>query len=155
MIRLDRRVVVAPDHMPILSLTSERRARARLRTVLSDGTEVGILLPRGGQLRDGDGLASADGLTVRVCAAPETLSRVETEDPLALARACYHLGNRHVALQIEPNRISWLHDHVLDALVEGLGLQVQCVMAPFEPESGAYGGHAHGHGHDHRHRHDP
>lgn len=155
MIRLDQRVAVAPDHTPTLGLTSEQRARARLRAVLSDGREVGILLSRGGQLRDGDGLGSADGLTVRVCAAPETLSRVETADPLALARACYHLGNRHVALQIEPNRVSWLHDHVLDAMVEGLGLQVQRVTAPFDPESGAYGGHGHGHNHDHGHRHDP
>jgi urease accessory protein len=116
--------------------------------VLSDGREAGVVLARGGPLRDGDGLGSAEGLIVRICAAPELLSRVETDDPLALARACYHLGNRHVSVQIEPNRISWLHDHVLDAMVEGLGLAVRQVHAPFEPEGGAYGGHGHGHHHD-------
>jgi urease accessory protein len=153
MIRFDRRVTVAPEHNPTISLTSEQRARARMRAVLSDGREAGILLPRGAPLRDGDGLGSADGLAVRVCAAPEILSRVESDDALALARVCYHLGNRHVALQIEPHRLSWLHDHVLDAMVEGLGLRVQRVTAPFEPETGAYGGHG-SHGHV-AHHHDP
>ena len=103
------------------------------------------------ELRDGDGLASADGLRVRVCAAAETLSRVECSDPLALARACYHLGNRHVALQIEPGQVSYLHDHVLDAMLVGLGLGVRVVEAPFEPEPGAYGGQGYGHSHGHSH----
>ena len=149
MIELTERTAVPPDLSPILNLTRDQRGRARLRATLSDGREVAILLPRGGALRDGDGLASADGLRVRVCAAAETLSRVECTDPLALARACYHLGNRHVALQIEPGQVSYLHDHVLDAMLAGLGLEVRVVVAPFEPEPGAYGGQGHGHSHGH------
>jgi urease accessory protein len=83
---------------------------------------------------------------------------------MLLARACYHLGNRHVALQIEPGRLCWLRDHVLDAMVVGLGLRVTQIDAPFEPEPGAYGGgqghgHArgpdHAHGHRHHHGHEP
>jgi urease accessory protein len=86
---------------------------------------------------------------VQVQAAPETLSRVVCDDPLLLARACYHLGNRHVALQIEPGRLSYQHDHVLDAMVAGLGLTVTLAQAPFEPEAGAYGGHDPAHHHAH------
>jgi urease accessory protein len=149
MIELTERTAVPPDLSPTLNLTRDQRGRSRLRATLSDGREVAILLPRGGALRDGDGLASADGLRVRVRAAAETLSRVECSDPLALARACYHLGNRHVALQIEPGRVSYLHDHVLDAMLAGLGLEVRVVEAPFEPEPGAYGGQGHGHNHGH------
>jgi urease accessory protein len=149
MIELSKRVTVPADLTPTLSLTRDQRVRARLRGTLSDGREVAVLLPRGGTLRDGDGLAGADGLRVRVCAASEALSRVECDDPLALARACYHLGNRHVALQIEPGSLSYLHDHVLDAMLAGLGLKVRVVEGPFEPEPGAYGGHGHGHAHSH------
>jgi urease accessory protein len=149
MIELTERTPVPPDLSPTLNLTRDQRGRARLRAMMSDGREVAILLPRGGALRDGDGLGSVDGLRVRVCAAAETLSRVECTDPLALARACYHLGNRHVALQIEPGQVSYLHDHVLDAMLAGLGLKVRVVTAPFEPEPGAYGGQGHGHSHGH------
>ena len=88
-------------------------------------------------------------------AAAETLSSVVSDDPHLLARACYHLGNRHVSIQIEPGRVSYLHDHVLDEMLQGLGLQVTVTEAPFEPEPGAYGGsadkaHSHHH-HDHHH----
>jgi len=141
-----------------LTLPLESRTRSRLRVALDDGREAGLFLPRGTSLRHGDRLRSEAGLVVEVHAAPETLSRVACDDPLRLARACYHLGNRHVALQIEPGRISYLHDHVLDELVAGLGLAVRVEEAPFEPEPGAYGaqGHAQGgdHGHGHHHTHD-
>ena len=123
-----------------VTLTLDQRQRSRLRATLDDGREVGILLPRGTTLRDGDRLFSADGLAVRVRAAPESLSRVDCADPLGLARAAYHLGNRHVALQIEPGRLYYLHDHVLDDLVRGLGLAVGTERRPFEPEPGAYSG---------------
>ncbi len=116
---------------------------------LDDGREAGIFLERGDALRDGDCLISDDGLVVQVKAAAELVSTATCADPLLLARACYHLGNRHVALQIEPGRLRYLHDHVLDDLVRGLGLEVTVEDAPFEPEPGAYGGHAHGHGHNH------
>jgi urease accessory protein len=131
-------------------LTLDQRSRSRQRIRLDDGREAGVLLPRGATLHHGDVLGSEDGLVVRIAAAVERLSRAESDDPLLLARACYHLGNRHVALQIQPGRLCWLHDHVLDDMVRGLGLAVTSVEAPFEPEPGAYGGgHGHGHGHTH------
>jgi urease accessory protein len=134
-------------------LTLDQRSRSRQRIRLDDGREAGVLLPRGEVLRHGDVLGSDDGLTVRILSASERLSCAESDDPLLLARACYHLGNRHVALQIEPGRLCWLHDHVLDDMVRGLGLVVSTLEAPFEPEPGAYGGgHVHGHGHAHGHR---
>ncbi len=139
-----------------ITLTLDQRIRSRLRTRLDDGRDAGILLERGTTLKDGDYLAANGGITVLVRAAPETLSVLETADPLLLARACYHLGNRHVALQIEPGRVSYLHDHVLDAMLAGFGLKVAVIEAPFEPEPGAYGGSAHGHSHGsgHGHHHD-
>ena len=135
-----------------LTLPLEKRLRSRLRAVLDDGGDAGIFLPRGQTLRHGDLLAADDGTVVRICAAPEVLSEVQVDDPLLLARACYHLGNRHVALQIEAGRLCYLHDHVLDEMLQGLGLQPTSTEAPFEPEPGAYGGHSHaqgdqGHGH--------
>jgi urease accessory protein len=133
-----------------VTLTLEQRAKRRLRVVLADGREAGILLPRGDSLKAGDCLVSEEGLVVRVLAAAERVSTVRAQDPLVLARVCYHLGNRHVALQIEPGRLSYLHDHVLDDLVRGLGLEVSIEERPFEPEPGAYGGssgHGHGQGH--------
>ncbi len=155
MIRLVRTIVVPPDLGPTVALTWDQRTRSRLRVQLDDGRTAGLLLPRGTILRDGDGLESEEGLRVRVRAALETLSQVESADTLLLARACYHVGNRHVALQIEPQRLSYLHDHVLDELVRGLGLAARIASAPFEPESGAYGGsplgHLHGGASHHEH----
>jgi urease accessory protein len=136
----------APPGAPTLTLTLDQRRRSRLRVELDDGRPAGILLPRGTVLRDGDCLESEDGMAVRVVAAVERLSEAETADPLRLARACYHLGNRHVALQIEPGRVRYPHDPVLDDLARGLGLRVRTVDAPFDPEPGAYGGQGHGHG---------
>ena len=134
-----------------VTLTLDQRSRRRLRVSLDDGREAGIFLERSEGLKDGDRLVSEDGLVVLVRAAPELLSTVRSPDPLLLARACYHLGNRHVALQIEPGRLRYLHDHVLDEMVRGLGLAVTCEQAPFEPEPGAYGRAEGGHGHHHGH----
>lgn len=148
-LRLERRIATAQTITGTLCLTYEQRSRCRLRARLDDGREAAILLPRGETLREGDLLADAQGEVIRIHAAAEPLSCAEAADPVQLARAAYHLGNRHVALQIEPGRLCWLHDHVLDAMVRGLGLRVSDRRAPFEPESGAYGGSAHGHGHHH------
>ena len=154
MIRLVRKTSVPLDVESRVFLTWEQRTRSRLRVQLDDGRTAGILLPRGTTLRDGDGLESEEGFLVGVRAASETLSRVESADTLLLARACYHLGNRHVALQIEPERLSYLHDHVIDDLVRGLGLSILIMSAPFEPEPGAYGGSPPGHQHDGTRHHD-
>jgi urease accessory protein len=137
-----------------LTLTYDRRIRGRLRVTLDDGREAGLFLERGQVLRDGDLLGAEEGVTVLVRAAPEPLSSVRCEDPLLLARACYHLGNRHAAVEIGPGLVRYPHDHVLDDLVRGLGLAVAFEEAPFDPEAGAYGssyplhGHGDGHGHD-------
>jgi urease accessory protein len=106
------------------------------------------MLPHGETLTDGDLLVSADGLVVRVRAAREAVSTATSDDALLLARACYHLGNRHVPLQIDRGRLRWRHDHVLDDLVRRLGLPVAVEQLAFEPEPGAYGGDGRGHRHE-------
>jgi urease accessory protein len=149
---LKRRLPDAGEASASAHLTLDQRGRSRQRIRLDDGREAGILLPRGEVLRDGDVLGDEDGLVVRIVAAAESLSCAESDDPLLLARACYHLGNRHVALQIQPGRLCWLHDHVLDDMVRGLGLRVSSLHASFDPEPGAYGG-GQGHAHAHEHTH--
>ncbi|MET0068152.1 MAG: urease accessory protein UreE [Candidatus Thiodiazotropha sp.] len=162
MIRLTEKIHDHGDEDTTLTLTLDQRIKCRLRVSLDSGEDAGLFLARGTTLQAGDLLRSEQGLRVRIKAADETLSRVVCDDPLLMARACYHLGNRHVLLQIEPGRISYLHDHVLDEMLAGLGLAVEVVRAPFEPEPGAYGGsaekghahaHTHGQGHDHHHHH--
>lgn len=138
-----------------LTLPFELRQKSRFKTKLDDGREAGVILPRGHLLRGGDCLKTTDGEIIEVVAAKETVSTVYNDNALELARACYHLGNRHVNLQITEVWIRYLHDHVLDEMLQGLGLQVTVEQASFEPEAGAYGGHgqAHGHSHDHSHSH--
>ena len=128
-----------------LTLAFELRQKSRQRARLDDGTEIGLRLPRGSVLRHGDRLRAGDGRLIEVRAALEPVSAARADDPLLLTRAAYHLGNRHVPLQIDPPTLRYLHDHVLDAMLRGLGLSVTREQAPFEPEAGAYGG---GHRHD-------
>ncbi len=136
-----------------LTLVFELRRRARLRARLDSGAEVGLLLERGLSLKHGDRLATRDGpLVVEIRARAELLSTVETSDRHLLTRAAYHLGNRHVPLQIEPGRLSYQHDHVLDHLMYELGLHAQVAERPFEPEPGGYSGGGH-HQHEHEHPH--
>jgi urease accessory protein len=133
-----------------LELPFELRSRSRFRARLGSGEEVGVVLPRGAILRGGDRLLADDGRVVEVAAAKESVSIVRSMDPQQLARAAYHLGNRHVALQIGAGWLRYVHDHVLDAMLVQLGLQVISEHAPFEPEGGAYHGeHGHEHGHEH------
>jgi urease accessory protein len=139
-----------------LVLPFELRSRSRLRARLSTGEEIGVLLPRGQVLRGGDLLHASDGRVIEIVAAAEAVSTVHGADAPALARAAYHLGNRHVALQVGDGWLRFLHDHVLDDMVRGLGLQVRCEQAPFEPECGAYSSSSGGsavHAHPHRHAH--
>ena len=114
---------------------------------LDDGREAGLFLPRGKILRNGDLVVSEEGLVVEIKAAPELVSTVSSDNPHALAVASYHLGNRHVPLQVESTWLRYLHDHVLDDMVKGLGLSVKTETAPFEPEAGAYQSSANGHHH--------
>jgi urease accessory protein len=135
-----------------LVLPFELRQRTRMLAVLDSGEEVGVMLPRGTVLRGGDRLQVSDGRLAEVVAAPEQVSIVRGADARTLARAAYHLGNRHVAVQITGDSLRFLRDHVLDDMLRGLGLKVDAEVLPFEPEAGAYSAsHAHAHtdGHDH------
>ena len=132
----------------ILELPYEIRQKSRFRAPLQGGGEAGVVLERGQVLRDGELLCSDDGLVIEVRAAAESVSTVRSDDARMLARACYHLGNRHVPLQIGAGWVRYLHDHVLDGMVQALGLDLLHEHAPFEPEAGAYQGHTH---HDHAH----
>ena len=126
-----------------LTLPFELRQKSRLRAHLDDAREVALMLPRGTVLRHGDLLKADDGSVIEVRAASEQVSTVQSDDALLFARACYHLGNRHVPLQIARDWLRYLRDHVLDQMVQGLGLQVTHESQPFEPEAGAYQAHAH------------
>jgi urease accessory protein len=137
-----------------LTLPLDLRQKSRQRVVLDNGQEASILLQRGTVLHNNDLLISKDNTVIRVLAADEQLSVARCKDPLLFAKACYHLGNRHMPLQIEKERILYLHDHVLDDMLRGLGLELEQMSAPFEPEAGAYGGkasHARHLGHSHGH----
>lgn len=150
--------------LPVLPLPFETRQKSRFRAVLSTGEEVGVQIDRGTVLRGGEGLQDEHGGKVRVEAAAELLSMATGGDHLLLMRAAYHLGNRHVSVAFAEDRLLYSHDHVLDDMLQGLGLRVEPITAPFEPESGAYSGHSshgsgrgsglgsgpgHGHGHAH------
>ena len=95
--------------------------------------------------------ATEDGFVARVIAASEQLSSIYTDDSLLLARACYHLGNRHVELQITQKSVHYRHDHVLDKMLKSFGLNVISESLPFQPEKGAYNSHSTGHGHHQEH----
>lgn len=124
-------------------LPFELRQKTRLRTVSREGRDTGIFIERGTVLRGGDLLRSACGLVVEVIAEPESLMEVRSNDPLVLARLAYHLGNRHVHVQIGSGFLRTPDDYVLRDMLLQLGAQVESVMAPFDAESGAYGGHHH------------
>lgn len=144
MLNITRKLPASPTPADVkLVLPFQLRNKSRLRTALETGEEVGLILERGSILRGGDLLLAEDGRVVQVVAEPETVSTVRASEPVALCRASYHLGNRHVALQIGDGWVRYQHDHVLDEMVRGLGLAVTVEQAPFEPEAGAYGGHSH------------
>ena len=127
-----------------LSLDFQRRTRARQRVVLDSGEPAALMLKRGELLRGGDCLLAETGRSVRVVAACEPVSTVTCDTAEGLARVAYHLGNRHVALQIGHDFVRYAADHVLDGLVIGLGLEPVASDSPFEPEPGAYAAHRHG-----------
>ncbi len=150
-----------------VSLPIDLRIKSRQRVTLDNGDSAGLFMERGTLLRGGDILSDGQNTLVRVLAAAETVSTVKCADPLLLARIAYHLGNRHVPLQIEQGWLRFQHDHVLDDMVRQMpgaagAAEVICEQAPFEPEAGAYqqaagghnhGGHSHSHSHEHTHNH--
>lgn len=142
----------------VLALPFDLRSRSRQRVVLDDGQEAALILPRGQILRGGDRLLADDGRVVEVRAAPEQVSTVSAKNAVLLLRVAYHLGNRHVALEVQTDHLRYLHDKVLDDMVRGMGASVEVGFSPFEPEGGAYTPAVHGHGHadahDHAHAHE-
>jgi len=150
MIVIEQRAPADAQATERLMLPFDLRCKTRLRTQLASGEEAGLFLERGSVLRAGERLLANDGRVVEVVAAPEAVMEVRSGDALLLARAAYHLGNRHVAVELKPGLVRFARDHVLGEMVRGLGLTVIEREAPFEPESGAYGGHG-GHAHPHGH----
>jgi len=151
-----------------LILPFELRQRGRLKAVTDNGVEVGLFLERGKVLSDGMLLESEDGKRIRVRAQAEAVVTAYCDDWLTFARACYHLGNRHVPLQVGERWVRFQPDHVLEEMVRLLGLNTRSELAPFDPEGGAYSGghhhhehlshesgnhhhHEHSHGHSHQH----
>lgn len=131
-----------------LTLPFELRQKARLHTQLDGGQEAGLFLERGHVLRGGDQLKAESGEIVTIVSANESVSTIISSDPYLLMRASYHLGNRHVPLEIKPSYLRYQYDHVLNEMIEHLNLEVKQESAPFEPESGAYTHSHHKHPHE-------
>ena len=140
------------------------RQKSRLGATDSRGRAIGVFLPRGTLLRGGDVLVAEDGSLIRVIAAPQAVLRITPcavhGSPFDLTRAAYHLGNRHVPIELTPEHLQIEPDHVLADMLRAMHLTVVELQAPFEPEGGAYAAHGHwhhqahhdhGHGHDHAH----
>jgi urease accessory protein len=127
----------------ILRLAYAQRVRSRLAALCEDGTAAAITLPRGTAMRDGVLLATDDGRLARVQAAREPLARITAGSPVLLLRAVYHLANRHVPVQIAEDHALIERDPVLERMLDALGVRIAHVEAPFDPEGGAYPGHAH------------
>lgn len=148
MLLIEHRYTGTDESTKTLTLNFDQRTKSRLRTTLDSGEDAGLFLPRGTILRGGDRLLASDGDIVEVCSSPEALIEARCENLLDLARAAYHLGNRHVPVQVGGDmRGGWLRladDHVLADMLAGLGCTLTRLQAPFEPEAGAYGG---GHSH--------
>ena len=145
-----------------LKLPFEARQKSRLRARLVSGEEVGLMLPRGDILRGGDLVTASDGRIVEIISEEEKVLHVEADSARDLAKVAYHLGNRHVPVEVGDGFLRIAEDHVLEEMLKQLGAKVSSMEAAFEPEAGAYAGghHQHdemGHGgkiHDHHHDHD-
>ncbi len=155
----------------VATLDFDNRHRRRIALATDDGAAFLLDLPEARVMNAGDGLVLETGDVIEVAAAPEKVCDVEAESAAALARLAWHLGNRHLPVEILPGRLRIRDDHVIVAMLEGLGARVARLAAAFTPEQGAYAhagearqghghdhghghGHAHGHAHDHDHDHD-
>ncbi len=148
MLKITEKLGIPATHSASLTLPFEKRQKSRLRVSLDDKREAALMLERGSILRHGDLLRAENGLIVEVRAANEEVAVISTKDSFLLARACYHLGNRHIPLQIGEGWLRFQRDHVLEEMVKSLGLAVKHESSPFEPEGGAYSGHS-SHSHSH------
>ena len=153
---------VLVQRAPSITLDWDTRQKSRFDATDSTGRQLGVFLPRGTVVRGGDVLVAEDGSLVRVEAAPQKVLRItfctEHGSAFDLMRAAYHLGNRHVPIELRADHLKIEPDHVLAELLQSMHMTVAEVQEPFEPEGGAYGdsallGHDHGHGHSHSHSH--
>lgn len=140
----------------VVSFDERQKSRYLSKTVC--GQEFGWFIERGRVLNGADALECTDGTLIKIVCADEDVSQVESNDKHLLMRIAYHLGNRHVPLQVDENFLRYQRDYVLDDMVKGLGINVRHIDAPFHPESGAYtsgssSGSSHGHSHAHGHSH--
>ena len=133
------------DHV---MLSADDRHRRRIVLTAERGTQFLLDLPHAAVLRDGDGLVLEDGSIVRVAGKPETLIEITATSPQELARLAWHIGNRHVDVEIVGGRMRIRRDGVLEDMLRGLGAQLAAIEAPFEPEPGAYGRELDGHRHE-------
>ena len=138
-----------------VTLDWDLRQKSRFETTDSLGRSVGVFLPRGTVVRGGDVLIAEDGSLIRVEAAPQSVLRITActthGSPFDLTRAAYHLGNRHVPIELRPDYLQIEPDHVLADMLRAMHLIVNPVDAPFEPESGAYSSHGGQGSHSHAH----
>ncbi|TAG32567.1 MAG: urease accessory protein UreE [Polaromonas sp.] len=140
---------------PTIELDWDIRQKSRFDCTDSLGRSLGVFLPRGTLVRGGDVLLAEDGSMARVIAAPQAVLRITActshGSPFDLTRAAYHLGNRHVPIELQPDHLKIEPDHVLADMLRAMHLIVHEVEQAFEPEGGAYstGGHSHGHAHEH------
>ena len=134
-----------------IELDWDNRQKSRFDAADSEGKQLGVFLPRGTLVRGGDVLIAEDGSMVKVIAAPQKVLRITAcathGSPFDLTRAAYHLGNRHVPIELKPDHLKIEPDHVLADLLRAMHLIVHKVSEPFEPEGGAYqsAGHSHSH----------
>jgi urease accessory protein len=136
-----------------LTLDFDARHRRRIRLTTDQGEDILLDLPKAVAMADGDGLQLDDGRLLKVQAAAELLVEVRGKDPDQLIRLAWHLGNRHLPTEIRHQALRLRPDHVIEDMLRGLGADLVRVQAAFQPESGAYSGHAHHHNHDHRGHH--
>ncbi|WP_422085253.1 urease accessory protein UreE [Variovorax sp.] len=140
-----------------IELDWDVRQKSRFDATDSQGRQIGVFLPRGTAVRGGDVLVAEDGSLVRVIAAPQPVLRITHctahGTPFDLTRAAYHLGNRHVPIELKPDHLKIEPDHVLADMLRSMHLIVVAVEEAFEPEGGAYGAHEHSHGGGHSHDH--
>ena len=140
MLLIEARCEAQAQHDEELVLPFDLRQKSRLRTKLASGEEMGLFLERGSVLRGGEYLKSNDGRVILVVAAPESVLKVTCASSIELTRAAYHLGNRHVPVEVGDGWLRLGDDHVLEEMLRGLGATITEEQSPFEPEAGAYGG---------------
>src|SRR5215469_9591559 len=148
-VRGQHRFTEAPADTVVLDF--DDRHRRRMAMTGTRGLEFLLDLENAVALRGGDALVLEDGRLIEVVAAPEPLLEIKGADPHHLIRLAWHLGNRHLPTQMMPKALRIRRDHVIEAMVKGLGARVIEIEAPFDPEGGAYAGATHDHGHPHDH----